>query len=290
MPISSLSMPDLLEIAYSDRRRPHRRPPFTAPGKVERKISRHRKSLRKSEVEKRPSSPSIPESQPASKSAPGVRLRSRKKPSASAILDKQNAAVTDAACEDIRPLTAEVGLLPRCARKRPLLPWRDPGSSALTTLALLPMNRRMLDAYTGGEPIPSGSSSIIISRRSAVGETGRTGGAQPSRDRPRRARRAFHPSLSSRMKSDFPYAIRISSRKSWNRTVPPPWPAVCAGVLSLMDAGVPIKKPVAGISVGLVTEYNADGNAWNASPPPSTDIIGSEDHFGDMDFKLVRHR
>jgi len=60
--------------------------------------------------------------------------------------------------------------------------------------------------------------------------------------------------------------------------------SVCAGVLALMDAGVPIKSPVAGISVGLVTEYGADGSL--ARYTTLADIIGSEDHFGDMDFKL----
>jgi len=59
--------------------------------------------------------------------------------------------------------------------------------------------------------------------------------------------------------------------------------SVCAGVLSLMDAGVPISKPVAGISCGLVTEY-AGGEISRYAL--LTDIIGSEDHFGDMDFKL----
>jgi polyribonucleotide nucleotidyltransferase len=58
---------------------------------------------------------------------------------------------------------------------------------------------------------------------------------------------------------------------------------VCAGILSLMDAGVPLKRAVAGISVGLVTEF--DGDAMKRYTT-LTDIIGSEDHFGDMDFKL----
>jgi polyribonucleotide nucleotidyltransferase len=63
--------------------------------------------------------------------------------------------------------------------------------------------------------------------------------------------------------------------------------SVCAGVMALMDAGVPIRKPVAGISVGLVTEYEAERLKRYAT---LTDIIGSEDHFGDMDFKLCGTR
>ena len=60
--------------------------------------------------------------------------------------------------------------------------------------------------------------------------------------------------------------------------------SVCGGVLALLDAGVPLKRPVAGISAGLVTEQAEDGTILRHTI--LTDIIGSEDHFGDMDFKL----
>src|SRR5438874_12452725 len=60
--------------------------------------------------------------------------------------------------------------------------------------------------------------------------------------------------------------------------------SVCGGMLALMDAGVPVKSPVAGISVGLVTEHGEDRQLKRYEL--LTDIIGSEDHFGDMDFKL----
>jgi polyribonucleotide nucleotidyltransferase len=60
--------------------------------------------------------------------------------------------------------------------------------------------------------------------------------------------------------------------------------SVCAGTLALMDAGVPVKTPVAGISIGLVTEHRDDQEMKRYEL--LTDIIGSEDHFGDMDFKL----
>jgi polyribonucleotide nucleotidyltransferase len=81
---------------------------------------------------------------------------------------------------------------------------------------------------------------------------------------------------------DFPYAIRVSSEvmESNGSTS---MASVCAGVLALMDAGVPITKPVAGISCGLVTEFSGDQISRYQM---ITDILGSEDHFGDMDFKL----
>jgi polyribonucleotide nucleotidyltransferase len=59
--------------------------------------------------------------------------------------------------------------------------------------------------------------------------------------------------------------------------------SVCSGVMALMDAGVPLKRPVAGISVGLVTEFEGEQMKRYLT---MMDILGSEDHFGDMDFKL----
>ncbi|MFY8216457.1 MAG: S1 RNA-binding domain-containing protein, partial [Chthoniobacterales bacterium] len=82
---------------------------------------------------------------------------------------------------------------------------------------------------------------------------------------------------------DFPYAIRVSSEvmESNGSTS---MASVCSGVLALLDAGVPLKAPVAGISCGLVSEFSADGQMTRHTM--LTDILGSEDHFGDMDFKL----
>jgi len=85
---------------------------------------------------------------------------------------------------------------------------------------------------------------------------------------------------------EFPYAIRVSSEimESNGSTS---MASVCAGCLALMDAGVPLKKPVAGISAGLVTEFEGDHMKRYTM---LTDIIGSEDHFGDMDWKLCGTR
>ncbi|MCB9747767.1 MAG: polyribonucleotide nucleotidyltransferase [Candidatus Omnitrophica bacterium] len=79
-------------------------------------------------------------------------------------------------------------------------------------------------------------------------------------------------------KEDFPYTIRVVS-EILESNGSSSMASVCAGCLSLMDAGVPIKDPVAGISIGLVTE----GEKFQLL----TDIMGLEDHFGDMDFKVA---
>jgi polyribonucleotide nucleotidyltransferase len=79
-------------------------------------------------------------------------------------------------------------------------------------------------------------------------------------------------------KEDFPYTIKLVSDITESNGSSS-MASVCGGMLSLMDAGVPIKDPVAGISIGLVTE----GDRFELL----TDIIGDEDHFGDMDFKVA---
>ena len=81
---------------------------------------------------------------------------------------------------------------------------------------------------------------------------------------------------------EFPYTIRVVA-EALSSNGSTSMGSTCAGILALMDAGVPIKKPVAGISVGLVT--NEDGDFVTL-----TDIQGMEDHFGDMDFKVAGTR
>jgi polyribonucleotide nucleotidyltransferase len=180
---------------------------------------------------------------------------------------------------ELRPLTAEVGLLPR-SHGSALFQRGETQAVALATLAPAE-EAQTLDAYTGGEP----TKRFILHYNFppfSVGETGRTGGASRREiGHGALAERSIEPVIPA--ESDFPYAIRVSSEvmESNGSTS---MASVCSGVLALMDAGVPIKKPVAGISVGLVTEYGNDGQLSRYTT--LLDIIGSEDHFGDMDFKL----
>jgi polyribonucleotide nucleotidyltransferase len=87
-------------------------------------------------------------------------------------------------------------------------------------------------------------------------------------------------------KEEFPYTIRVvseimSSNGSSSQAT------VCASSLSLMDAGVPLKKPAAGIAMGLMMAFNADGSADVNNYKVLTDIQGPEDHHGDMDLKVA---
>jgi polyribonucleotide nucleotidyltransferase len=194
------------------------------------------------------------------------------------VLDKQK-RVDGRGYQDLRQIACEVSVLPR-AHGSAIFQRGETQALALATLAPIE-EAQMLDAYGGGEQ----SKRFILHYNFppfSVGETGRTGG--PGRreiGHGALAERSLEPVVPS--ENDFRYAIRISSEimESNGSTS---MASVCGGMLALMDAGVPVKTPVAGISVGLVTESGEDGQLKRYEL--LTDIIGSEDHFGDMDFKL----
>ena len=111
----------------------------------------------------------------------------------------------------------------------------------------------------------------------SVGEAGRMGGVgRREVGHGRLARRALQAMLPK--PEDFPYAIRVVSEITESNGSSS-MASVCVGSLSLMDAGVPLKAPVAGIAMGLVKE----GERFAVL----TDILGDEDHLGDMDFKVA---
>jgi polyribonucleotide nucleotidyltransferase len=194
------------------------------------------------------------------------------------ILEKQQ-RVDGRRYGDLRPITCEVGVLPR-AHGSAIFQRGETQALALATLAPIE-EAQMIDAYGGGEQ----SKRFILHYNFppfSVGETGRTGA--PGR------REIGHGALAERSlepvvpnENEFRYAIRVSSEimESNGSTS---MASVCGGMLALMDAGVPMKSMVAGISIGLVTEAGDDGQLKRYEL--LTDIIGSEDHYGDMDFKL----
>jgi polyribonucleotide nucleotidyltransferase len=182
--------------------------------------------------------------------------------------------------KDLRQLTASVGVLPR-VHGSATFQRGDTQNIALTTLGPTKEAQEM-DGLTGGAT----SKSFILHYNFppfSVGETGRFGA--PGR------REVGHGALAERSlvpvlppEDAFPYSIRVVSEiMASNGSTS--MASICGGCLSLMDAGVPIIAPVAGISCGLMTQNAADGSIekWVTI----TDILGEEDHFGDMDFKLA---
>jgi polyribonucleotide nucleotidyltransferase len=111
----------------------------------------------------------------------------------------------------------------------------------------------------------------------SVGETGRLGGAgRREIGHGKLAWRAIHPLLPS--SEEFPYTVRVVSEVTESNGSSS-MATVCGSSLSLMDAGVPLKAPCAGIAMGLIKE----GDRFAVL----TDILGDEDHLGDMDFKVA---
>lgn len=184
------------------------------------------------------------------------------------------------ALKQLRPLTAEINVLPPVVHGSALFARGETMAMCLTTLAPVE-EKQYLDNYTGSVD----EKRFILHYNFppfSVGDTGRFGGQN--------RREIGHGALAERSiapvvpESDaFPYAIRVSSEvmESNGSTS---MATVCAGTMSLLAAGVPLKRPVAGISVGLVTEFNDQHEI--ARYKTLLDIIGSEDFYGDMDFKL----
>ncbi|MCU0778648.1 MAG: polyribonucleotide nucleotidyltransferase, partial [Akkermansiaceae bacterium] len=180
---------------------------------------------------------------------------------------------------DLRPLYGEIGTLPRVHGSAI---FSRGETQALGICTLAPADEKQhFDNYSGGED----SKRFILHYNFppfSVGETGRMGGIN--------RREIGHGSLAERSiepvipdEADFPYAIRVSSEVTESNGSTS-MATVCAGTMCLLDAGVPLIRPVGGISVGLVTENHEDGSM--KSHKMLLDIIGSEDFYGDMDFKL----
>jgi polyribonucleotide nucleotidyltransferase len=178
---------------------------------------------------------------------------------------------------DIRSLSAEVALVPR-AHGSALFERGETQILGVTTLDMLKLEQQ-IDSL-GPEKSKRYMHHYNFPPYS-TGETGRVG--SPKRreiGHGALAERALLPVLPSR--EEFPYAIRqVSEALSSNGSTS--MGSVCASTMSLLNAGVPLKAPVAGIAMGLVSDQ-VDGQVRYVA---ITDILGAEDAFGDMDFKVA---
>ena len=178
---------------------------------------------------------------------------------------------------DIRPLDAEVQVIPR-VHGSAIFQRGETQILGVTTLNMLKMEQQ-IDSLS-----PTTSKRYMHHYNFppySTGETGRVG--SPKRREIGHgflAERALVPVLPSR--EEFPYAIRqVSEALGSNGSTS--MGSVCASTLSLLNAGVPLRAPVAGIAMGLVSE-EVDGQTRYAA---LTDILGAEDALGDMDFKVA---
>lgn len=181
--------------------------------------------------------------------------------------------------EDVRAISGEVGLLPR-AHGSALFCRGETQAVVLATLGTTEDSQEF-DSYTGGE----NQKQFILHYNFpnfSVGETGRiTGPGRREIGHGALAERSVEPMVPF---DKFPYAVRVTCEimESNGSTS---MASVCGATLALMDAGVPLIRPVAGISVGICTEYNDQDEISRYQL--LTDIIGWEDAFCDMDCKIA---
>ncbi|UCH12592.1 MAG: polyribonucleotide nucleotidyltransferase [Candidatus Omnitrophota bacterium] len=189
------------------------------------------------------------------------------------IVLNQNKRVDDRAFEQIRPISCEIGVLPR-THGSALFTRGQTQSLSVTTLGTS-SDEQLIEALEGEM-----QKTFMLHYNFppfSVGEV------KPVRGPGRReighgalAEKALKPVMPS--KEEFPYTIRVVSdilESNGSSSMA----TICAGSLALMDGGVPIKEPVAGIAIGLVKE--------DTKYRLLTDIAGVEDHYGDMDFKIA---
>ncbi|MBM3801671.1 MAG: polyribonucleotide nucleotidyltransferase [Acidimicrobiia bacterium] len=191
------------------------------------------------------------------------------------ILDKRRRP-DGRAFDEIRPITCEVGLLPR-THGSALFQRGETQALVATTLGTAD-DAQKIDVMEG-----ESSKRFLLHYNFppfSVGEVGfMRGPGRREVGHGALAERAILPIIPS--EDQFPYTIRVVSdilESNGSSSMA----SVCGGVLSLMDAGVPIKSPIAGVAMGLVKE--------GAKYAILTDIAGAEDHYGDMDFKVAGTR
>ena len=177
---------------------------------------------------------------------------------------------------EIRPITCEVGVLP-CTHGSALFTRGETQSLAVTTLGTA-SDEQMFDTIDGDKTYSNFMLHYNFPPYS-VGECGRITTGRREIGHGHLAQRALEAVIPP--KESFPYTIRVVS-EIMESNGSSSMASVCGGCLSLMDAGVPIKKPVAGIAMGLITE-GADYSRYVVL----SDILGEEDHLGDMDFKVA---
>ena len=173
---------------------------------------------------------------------------------------------------DVRPIMCEVGILPRVHGSA--LFTRGETQAIVTTTLGTSDDEQRIESLDGLK-----RERFMLHYNFppfSVGETGRIGTGRREIGHGKLAWRAINSSLPS--KESFPYTFRIVSEITESNGSSS-MATVCGASLALMDAGVPIKEPVAGIAMGLIKE----GDDFSVL----SDILGDEDHLGDMDFKVA---
>jgi polyribonucleotide nucleotidyltransferase len=179
--------------------------------------------------------------------------------------------------EDIRDISCEIGILPR-THGSALFTRGETQALVVATLGTV-FDEQIFDDIEGDK-----RENFMLHYNFppySVGEVGRMGTGRREIGHGNLARRSLEAMVPG--KAEFPYTIRVVS-EIMESNGSSSMASVCGGTLAMLHAGVPLKKPVAGIAMGLVTE--GKGGAGDRYAVLS-DILGDEDHLGDMDFKVA---
>ncbi|MCL2761907.1 MAG: polyribonucleotide nucleotidyltransferase [Treponema sp.] len=194
----------------------------------------------------------------------------------SSILDKGK-RVDGRGTEDIRNITCEVDILAR-THGSALFTRGETQALCVTTLGTV-FDEQVYDDIEGDK-----REHFMLHYNFppySVGEVGRMGTGRREIGHGNLARRSLEPMVPS--KDEFPYTVRVVS-EIMESNGSSSMASVCGGTLAMLHAGVPMKKPVAGIAMGLITEgAGGPGDRYAVL----SDILGDEDHLGDMDFKVA---
>jgi len=193
------------------------------------------------------------------------------------ILDK-GVRVDGRGTEDIRPISCEINVLPR-PHGSAIFTRGETQALAVSTLGTV-LDEQVYDDIDGDR-----REHFILHYNFppySVGEVGRMGTGRREIGHGNLARRALEPMVPSR--EEFPYTVRVVS-EIMESNGSSSMASVCGGTLCMLAAGVPMKRPVAGIAMGLITEGSKQ-NPYERYAVLS-DILGEEDHLGDMDFKVA---
>lgn len=193
------------------------------------------------------------------------------------ILDK-GVRVDGRGTEDIRPISCEINVLPR-PHGSAVFTRGETQALAVSTLGTV-LDEQVYDDIDGDR-----REHFILHYNFppySVGEVGRMGTGRREIGHGNLARRALEPMVPSR--EEFPYTVRVVS-EIMESNGSSSMASVCGGTLCMLAAGVPMKRPVAGIAMGLITEGSKE-NPYERYAVLS-DILGEEDHLGDMDFKVA---
>ncbi len=193
------------------------------------------------------------------------------------ILDK-GVRVDGRGTEDIRAISCEIDVLPR-PHGSAVFTRGETQALAVATLGTV-LDEQVYDDIDGDR-----REHFILHYNFppySVGEVGRTGTGRREIGHGNLARRALEPMVPSR--EEFPYTVRVVS-EIMESNGSSSMASVCGGTLCMLAAGVPMKRPVAGIAMGLITEGTKE-NPYEKYAVLS-DILGEEDHLGDMDFKVA---